>query len=290
MTLHHSHVLLFWLGEDRQRGVGAFLEDEVRFDVDDALIPNDFEWVKRLCSKFPRCSFIPGENEVPSEDALVLHLQLAEGQEQLVEALRAQQGVIRELTQKLVEQQEALLSQQRAVLELQRGVYQQMGLVEAQSGLLADAVRQASLRGEELHGSLPGPLAGQQNQAGGHPQQSPAVDKAHAAPTWMDVGGEAQGLQPLPGCSSAPCGQEEYCNVQEAPPRCQKCTACPPGFFLISRCSATADSVCQVPDAPFHPSAPRQPAHRVSCVAGQGRVSGAAEGLRRAGEMPQHPG
>ncbi|XP_028425797.1 uncharacterized protein nell3 [Perca flavescens] len=93
------------------------------------------------------CDIKPGENEVPSEDALILHLQLAKGQEKLVEALRGQQMVIRDLQQKLADQQEALLSQQREILDQQRRMYEQMDVVKAQYGLLSDTVKQVSFQG-----------------------------------------------------------------------------------------------------------------------------------------------
>lgn len=191
---------------------------------------------------FALWSSLPGENEVPSEDALILHLQLAEGQEALVEALRAQQVVLRDLQQKLVEQQGALLSQQSAILEQQRATFQQMDALKAQYGLLADAFKQASFQGlqGELRSYFESHLVGLQNQARGHLGRPDTSGRA------MDATGEARFPQPLLGCA-APCGQEEYCNTQRAPPRCDRCTTCPPGFFLISQCSAAADRMCQVP-------------------------------------------
>lgn len=206
-----------------------------------------------------------------------------------MEALRAQQLLVRELQQKLVEQQEALLSQQKAILEQQRGMYEQMDVVKAQYGLLSDALKQVSFRGlqGELQSYFESHLAGLQNQARGHVRTSHAVDKA--PPKAMDVIRGAHFPQPLLACS-APCGQEEYCDFQKDPPRCQTCTACPPGFFLISQCSATADRMCQVSDGSFRPSARSGRANHVSCLAGQGRMSGAAEDLRRAGQMSQHSG
>lgn len=207
-----------------------------------------------------------------------------------MEALGAQQGVIRELQQKLVEQQDALLSQQKAILEQQRGMYEQMDVVKAQYSLLSDTFKQVSLRGlqGELQSYFQGHLAGLQNQARGHLQKSYAVEKAEAAPKSMDVMGEARFPQPLLGCS-APCGQEEYCNFQKEPPRCEKCTMCPAGFFLISQCSATADRMCQVSDGSCSPSATFSNTLIMSPV-GQGRMSGATQDLRRAGEVPQHSG
>eukprot|EP00066_Takifugu_rubripes_P017156 XP_011606422.1 PREDICTED: uncharacterized protein LOC105417013 [Takifugu rubripes] len=211
------------------------------------------------------CDIKPGENEVPSEDALILHLQLAKGQETLVEALRAQQVVLRDLQQKLAEQQGALLSQQSAILEQQRGMYEQMDAVQAQCGLLSDAFKQASFRDlqGELQSYFQSHLAGQQNQARGHPQRPDTSDRAGAAPEATDAIGEAHFPQPLLGCA-APCGQEEYCNAARAPPRCDRCSACPPGFFLISQCSATADRMCQDRDECLE--LPRICGERVKCL------------------------
>lgn len=193
------------------------------------------------------CCRTVGENEVPSEDALILHLQLAKGQEKLVEALRAQQTVIRDLQQKLAEQQEALLSQQREILGQQRRMYEQMDTVKAQYGLLADTVKQVSFQGlqAELQSYFESHLAGLQSQARSHLQKSYSAQKLDMGSKVMDVVGEAQFPQPLLGCPS-PCASEEFCDFQKDPPQCEKCTMCPPGFFLISQCSPTADRMCQV--------------------------------------------
>lgn len=72
------------------------------------------------------CVSAAGANEVPSEDALVLQLQLSQGQDKLVEALRGQQDEVRELQRHLTEQQGALLNQQREILEQQRRMFEQM--------------------------------------------------------------------------------------------------------------------------------------------------------------------
>lgn len=164
-----------------------------------------------------------------------------------MEALRAQQVVIRDLQHKLADQQEALLSQQREILEQQRRMYEQMDVVKAQYGLLSDTFKQVSFQGlqGELQSYFESHLAGLQSQARSHLQKSYAVQKVDADSKVMDVIGEAHFPQPLLGCPS-PCGQEEYCDFQRDPPQCEKCTMCPPGFFLISQCSPTADRMCQV--------------------------------------------
>lgn len=195
------------------------------------------------------CDIKPGENEVPSEDALILHLQLSKGQEKLVEALRAQQVVIRDLQQKLVDQQEALLSQQRDILDQQLRMYEQMDTVKAQYGLLSDTVKQVSFQSlqGELQSYFQSHLAGLQSQARSHLQKSYAVHKMEADSKVMevvDVLGEAHFPQPLLGCTES-CGAEEFCDFQKEPPHCEKCTMCPPGFFLISQCSPNTDRMCQ---------------------------------------------
>lgn len=164
-----------------------------------------------------------------------------------MEALRAQQVIIRDLQQKLVDQQDTLLSQQREILEQQQRMYEQMDVVKAQYGLLSDTVKQVSFQGlqGELQSYFQNHLAGLQSQARSHLQKSYAVHKMDMDTKVMDVVGEAHFPQPLLGCPS-PCGQEEYCDFQRDPPQCEKCTMCPPGFFLISQCSPTADRMCQV--------------------------------------------
>lgn len=191
--------------------------------------------------------FLTGENEVPSEDALILHLQLLKGQEKLVDALRAQQVIIRDLQQKLADQQEALLSQQRQILEQQRRMYEQMDAVKSQYGLLSDTFKQVSFQGlqDELQSYFESHLAGLQSQARSHLRKSYVIHKMDMDSKVMDAVGEAHLPQPLLGCSS-PCGSEEFCDFQRSPPQCEKCTLCPPGFFLISQCSPTADRMCQV--------------------------------------------
>ncbi|XP_049605855.1 uncharacterized protein nell3 isoform X2 [Syngnathus scovelli] len=174
------------------------------------------------------CDVKPGENEVPSEDALILHLQLAKGQEKLVEALRAQQVLISELQQKLADQQEALLSQQRDILTQHHRMYEQMDTVKVQYGLLADILKQASFQGlqEELQSYFQSHLSGLQNQARSH---------LHNGVHKMDT-------------DTKP---DHYCDFQTDPPQCHKCTMCPPGFFLISQCSPTMDTMCQDRDECF---------------------------------------
>ncbi|TNM96475.1 hypothetical protein fugu_016136 [Takifugu bimaculatus] len=215
------------------------------------------------------CDIKPGENEVPSEDALILHLQLAKGQETLVEALRAQQVVLRDLQQKLAEQQGALLSQQSAILEQHRGMYEQMDAVQAQCGLLSDAFKQASFRDlqGELQSYFQSHLAGLQNQARGHPQRPDTSDRAGAAPEATDAIGEAHFPQPLLGLRRP---------------------LWPGGVLQRGEGAAAVRQVHRV-SAGLLPDLTVL-RHGRQDVPGQGRVSRAPEDLRRAGEMPQHSG
>lgn len=71
-------------------------------------------------------NFVSGTNEVPSEDALVLQLQLSKSQETLVEALRSQQVEVKELQRLLGEQHGTLVNQQREILDQQRRMFEQM--------------------------------------------------------------------------------------------------------------------------------------------------------------------
>ncbi|KTG37976.1 hypothetical protein cypCar_00036495 [Cyprinus carpio] len=177
-------------------------------------------------------------------NSLVTSNQLTNGQEKLVEALGAQQVVIHDLQQRLVEQQGALLSQQREILDQQCCMYEQMDVVKAQYGLLSETVKQFSFQGlqGELQSYFEGHLAGLQNKARSHLQKSYAVHKIDVDAKVANVVGDAG--HPLLGCKIA-CGPEEYCDFQKDPPQCERCTVCPPGFFLVSQCSPNANRMCQ---------------------------------------------
>lgn len=151
--------------------------------------------------------------------------------------------MIRDLQQRLEEQQGALLDQQREILEQQQRMYEQMDVVKAQYGMLSETVKQVSFQGlqGELQSYLESQLASMQSQARSHLQKSHAVHKTAAK--LIDVTGDTD--HALLGCRST-CGPEEYCNFQMQPPQCQQCTMCPPGFFLVSQCSPNADRICQV--------------------------------------------
>nr|XP_060638414.1 uncharacterized protein LOC132778921 [Anolis sagrei ordinatus] len=185
------------------------------------------------------CDVKPGENEVPSEDALILHLQLSKGQEKFVEALKSQQTLIMDLQQKLMEQQNVLATQQLEIIEQQRKMYEQMDLIKVQYGMLFDTVKQMSFQGlqEDIQHYFEANLQGLQNQARNHLQKSYSVHKVEVDAKVIDIG------EPLMDCGL--CESDEFCNFQKTPSQCEKCTLCPAGFFQLSECSSNADRICQ---------------------------------------------
>ncbi|KAJ7322233.1 hypothetical protein JRQ81_018520 [Phrynocephalus forsythii] len=180
-----------------------------------------------------------GDNEVPSEDALVLQLQLTRGQEKFVEALQSQQTLLVDLQQKLAEQQSTLVTQQREIIEQQRKMYEQMDLIKVQYGMLFDTVKQMSLKGlqEDLQHYYEASLQGLWNQVRSHLQKSYSFHKVEVDAKVIDVG------EPMVDCGL--CESDEFCNFLKTPARCEKCTLCPAGFFQLSECSANADRICQ---------------------------------------------
>ncbi|XP_038574523.1 uncharacterized protein si:ch211-252f13.5 [Micropterus salmoides] len=182
------------------------------------------------------CDMKPGTNELPSEDALVLQLQLSKSQEKLVEALRGQQDEVRELQRLLSEQQGTLVNQQREILEQQRRMYEQMEQVKAQHKLLMDSIKQTTF--QNLQGELDSHMETLSGQARAQlAQQALSLHKVDMEASVMEVG------RSLLACGS--CGPEEYCGFSSGRPRCEKCTICPAGFFLVAQCSVHADRICQ---------------------------------------------
>ncbi|KAF7649865.1 hypothetical protein LDENG_00134360 [Lucifuga dentata] len=182
------------------------------------------------------CDMKPGSNEVPSEDALVLHLQLSKGQERLVEALRGQQDDLRELQRLLTEQQAVVVSQQREILEQQQRMYEQMDQVKAQYNMFLESIKQTSFL--DLQGELESPMETLSGQVRAHQaQQALSLHKVDMEASVMEVG------RSLLACGS--CGPEEYCGFSRGRPRCERCTVCPAGFFLVAQCSVHADRICQ---------------------------------------------
>ncbi|KAJ8011155.1 hypothetical protein DPEC_G00055240 [Dallia pectoralis] len=160
-------------------------------------------------------------NELPSEEALVLQLRLAKGQEKLVEVLKSQQDEIKELQHRLGEQQGVLASQQREILEQQSRMYQQMDQVKAQYGLLLESVKQVSFQG--MHDELESHVLTQRSRARLHNTQAYAIHKVDMEASVMEV------ERPPLACGS--CGAEEYCDFQTGRPRCEGVPYVRPAFF-----------------------------------------------------------
>ncbi|KAK2822034.1 hypothetical protein Q5P01_022099 [Channa striata] len=182
------------------------------------------------------CDIKPGTNELPSEDALVLQLQLSKSHEKLVEALRGQQDEVRELQRLLSEQQGTLVNQQREILDQQGRMYEQMEQVKAQYKILMDAIKQTSL--QNLQRELDTHMETLSGQIRSHQaQQALSLHKVDVDASVVEVG------RSLSSCGS--CGPEEYCSFSSGRPRCEGCTICPAGFFLVAQCSVHADRICQ---------------------------------------------
>lgn len=176
---------------------------------------------------------VPGSNEVPSEDALVLQIHLAKGQEKLVGELRAQQAEVRHLQNGLKDQQDILLAQQKEILEQQRRIFEQMEQVKVQYRLVTDNFRNVA-----QYKDLEGHLDTLRSEIRTHTQEAYTIPKVDMEESVMEVGRQ------IPGCSS--CQADEYCDFTGDWPKCEKCTVCLPGFFLVSQCSIHTDRMCQV--------------------------------------------
>ncbi|KAL3054726.1 hypothetical protein OYC64_017624 [Pagothenia borchgrevinki] len=182
------------------------------------------------------CDMKPGNNELPSEDALVLQLSLSKSQEKLVEALRGQQDEVKELQRLLSEQQGTLVNQQREILEQQRRMYEQMEQVKAQYNIMMDSIKQTSF--PSLQAEMDSHMESMNGQVRAHQaQQALSLHKVDMEASVMEVG------RPLMACGS--CDPEEYCSFISGHPHCDKCTVCPAGFFLVAQCSIHADRICQ---------------------------------------------
>lgn len=175
----------------------------------------------------------PGSNEVPSEDALVLQIHLAKGQEKIVEELHAQQAEVRHLQSGLKDQQDILLAQQKEILDQQRRIFEQMDQVKVQYRLVMDNFRNLA-----QYKDLEGHVRSLGAEIRTHTQEAYTIPKVDMEESVMEVGRQ------VPGCSS--CQADEFCDFSGDWPRCEKCTVCLPGFFLVSQCSIHADRMCQV--------------------------------------------
>ncbi|XP_075068078.1 uncharacterized protein LOC142158222 [Mixophyes fleayi] len=217
------------------------------------------------------CDIKPGENEVPSEDALILQLQLAKGQEKFVESLKIQQKTITELQQKLTEQQNLLVSQQREIIEQQRRMYEQMDMIKGQYSILFDTVKHMSFQSlqEDIQQYFEAHLQGLQSQVRNHLQKTYSVHKMDVDTKVMDVG------RPPLDCGT--CESDEFCTFQKTPPQCEKCTLCPAGFFQLTDCSDNIDRICQDRDECMN--SPNICGERIKCLNTPGgfRCLGVAE-------------
>ncbi|KAK7158840.1 hypothetical protein R3I94_005241 [Phoxinus phoxinus] len=181
------------------------------------------------------CDIKPGTNEVQSEDALVLHLHLAKDQDKLVAQLQGQQAEVKQIQSTLREQQSALLAHQREILDQQRIMFEKMEEVKTQYSFLLDSVKQLSVQGPQ--GVTESHLHGLQSQVRSYSQEAFTMHKMNMDASVTDAD------RPLLGCGS--CRADEYCDFSADRPRCEKCTVCPPGFFLVAQCSIHADRICQ---------------------------------------------
>ncbi|XP_067870002.1 uncharacterized protein nell3 [Heterodontus francisci] len=188
------------------------------------------------------CDIKPGDNEVPSEDALILQLQLSKGQEKFVEMLKSQQKNVGDLQQRLTEQQATLITQQREILGQQRKMFEQMELVKVQYAMLVNTIKQTSFSNlqAEIQNQFESQLQDLQSQIQSQLQKTYAVHKVDVDAKVIDVGDH------LLECGL--CQSDEYCDFQKVPSQCERCTMCPAGFFQVSECSATADRICQDKD------------------------------------------
>ncbi|XP_077390858.1 uncharacterized protein LOC144027078 [Festucalex cinctus] len=172
-------------------------------------------------------------NDVPADDAVILQLQLSKDQEKLVEALKGQQEEVKVIHRLLSEQQGELIHQQREILAQQKKIHDYMEQVKAQYNILLDTIKQMSMQNlqEELDSHKD--VLSEPHQV----QQTLSLHKVDMEASVMEVG------HSLVTCGR--CGPEEYCDFGSGHPRCEKCTVCPAGFFLVAQCSVHADRICQ---------------------------------------------
>lgn len=150
--------------------------------------------------------------------------------------LEGQQAEVKQLQSTLREQQSALLTHQREIMDQQRIMFEKMEEVKSQYNLLLDSVKQLSVQSPQ--GIIESHLDGLQSQVRTYSQDAFTMHKMNRDASVMDAG------RPLFGCGS--CRADEYCDFSADRPRCEKCTVCPPGFFLVAQCSIHADRICQV--------------------------------------------
>ncbi|XP_049603032.1 uncharacterized protein [Syngnathus scovelli] len=182
------------------------------------------------------CDIKSGSNDVPSDDAVILQLQMSKDQEKLVEALKGQQEEVKVMHRLLGEQQGELLHQQRDILAQQRKMQDYIEQVKAQYSMLLDTIKQMSM--QNLQEELDSHREILSEPSGPHRvQQALSLHKVDMEASVMEVG------HSLATCGR--CDPEEYCDFRSGHPRCEKCTVCPAGFFLVAQCSVHTDRICQ---------------------------------------------
>ncbi|XP_066847680.1 uncharacterized protein [Anser cygnoides] len=188
------------------------------------------------------CDVKPGENEVPSEDALILQLHLAKGHEKFTEMLKSQQQIIVDLQQKLAEQQHMLVSQQKEILEQQRKMYEQMDLIKVQYGMLFDTVKQMSFQSlqEDIQNYFESHLQGLQNQDRDECTESPSICGERIKCLNTPGGFRCLGIAEKDAALGL-CGEEYFFNKEMQ--ECQACLKCEDGMVAMP-CSTVSDTVC----------------------------------------------
>ncbi|XP_035175207.1 uncharacterized protein LOC118162876 isoform X2 [Oxyura jamaicensis] len=188
------------------------------------------------------CDVKPGENEVPSEDALILQLHLAKGHEKFTEMLKSQQQIIVDLQQKLAEQQHILVSQQKEILEQQRKMYEQMDLIKVQYGMLFDTVKQMSFQSlqEDIQNYFESHLQGLQNQDRDECTESPSICGERIKCLNTPGGFRCLGIAEKDAALGL-CGEEYFFNKEMQ--ECQACLKCEDGMVAVP-CSTVSDTVC----------------------------------------------
>ncbi|CAB1325788.1 unnamed protein product [Coregonus sp. 'balchen'] len=171
---------------------------------------------KRHAESKPKVRYREGNNKVPSEDALVLQLLLAKGQEKMVETLKGQRDEIRELQHRLSEQQGTL--------------------VKAQYDLLLESVKQMSFQG--MQEELECHMVALRGQARADHRQAYAVHKVD-----MEASVMCQGLSEREA-SAGLCGHAYFYNSEmEECQAFQECEAEP----VATPCTSMSDTVCSTP-------------------------------------------
>lgn len=161
----------------------------------------------------------------------MLQIHLAKGQEKLVQELQAQQDEVKHLQNGLKDQQDILQAQQKEILDQQRRIFDQMEQVKLQYRLVMENFRNVG-----QYKDLEGHLDSLRSEI--RTKEAYTMPKVDMEERVMDFGRQ------MPSCSS--CQADEYCDFSGSWPRCEKCTVCLPGFFLVSQCSVHADRMCQV--------------------------------------------